>query len=60
MANYKRKKSRRKVRCSICTDARGGNNRKVWGRHSGVQLRNDKNEKEFREALEDLFRPDED
>jgi hypothetical protein len=57
---YKRKKSRRKVKCSICTDARGGNSTKVWGRHSGVALKKERDEQKYREALEDLFRPNED
>jgi len=28
MANYKRRKPRRSVRCNLCTDARTGNSRK--------------------------------
>ena len=32
--NYKRRKPRRKVRCSMCTDARGGNGSKAIGRRS--------------------------
>lgn len=35
MANYKRKKCRRKVRCSLCTDARVGNSQKDGKRRKG-------------------------
>jgi hypothetical protein len=38
MANYKRKKSRRQVRCTLCTDARGGNSKKMGGRSPAANL----------------------
>jgi hypothetical protein len=38
MANYKRKKSRRQVRCTLCTDARGGNSKKMGGKSSRANL----------------------
>ena len=38
MANYKRKKSRRVVRCTMCTDARGGNSKKMGGRSARANL----------------------
>ena len=37
MANYKRQKPRTKVRCTMCTDGRGGNSAKVWGRFAARQ-----------------------
>lgn len=36
MANFKRKKSRRNVRCNLCTDARDGNSKKGGGRKSRI------------------------
>ena len=36
--NFKRKKSRRQVRCTLCTDARGGNSKKMGGRSSRANL----------------------
>jgi hypothetical protein len=38
MANYKRKKPRRSVRCGLCSDARMGNKRGHTGRRARVGL----------------------
>jgi hypothetical protein len=38
MAHYKRKKSRRNIRCAFCTDARLGNSKKQEGRGSQLRL----------------------
>jgi hypothetical protein len=35
--NYKRRKPRRKVRCSMCTDGRAGNSDKAIGRKPRAQ-----------------------
>jgi hypothetical protein len=57
MANYKRKKSRRQVRCTLCTDARGGNSAKVYGRRARLNLQLSTKSQRRREAEEDYFRP---
>lgn len=38
MANFKRKKSRRQVRCTLCTDGRMGNKPGHTGRRARVGL----------------------
>ena len=61
MANYKRRKSRRQVRCTLCTDGREGNANKGTGKRARVALERRtksqrKKEAERQVALEDLFR----
>lgn len=49
MANFKRRKPRRKVRCTLCTDGRGGNSKNVDGRRPRAQLVRRQAEAEARE-----------
>lgn len=57
MANHKRRKSRRHVKCMLCTDGRQGNSLKSGaGRHSKVIVNKKSREEQFKEGLRDLFR----
>jgi len=59
MANFKRKKSRRNVRCTNCTDGREGNSAsKGTGRKPKLQLEKRTKRQRTQDALDDLFRPE--
>jgi len=53
--NYKRKKSRKNVRCNICTDARIGNSKKAEGRSARVGMRASTKSERKRQSQKDLY-----
>jgi hypothetical protein len=55
MANYKRKKSRRVVRCTLCTDARGGNSKKMGGKSSRANLAISTKSQRKRDSEKEVF-----
>lgn len=61
MANFKRRKSRRNVRCGMCTDGREGNSKKAGtGRKPKFALEKLSKSERHRAALEDIFRSEDD
>lgn len=60
MSNYKRKKSRRKIKCEMCTDARDGNSLQIGtGRSPKVIIQKKLGILEQKEQTQDIGKTDE-